>query len=238
MDARPHSATPPHSRKAWWKSACVATGMLAWTLLPSPPVASAQPQREVGLATARIDPAALLASLPKAPAASRVEAENRFAQYVAAGLQDNRLHKSHLDGHELGLLRPLVSPQSPRSYKVALGRGFALAVQRLKEVPGCSSLYADLGTPGPLLLGTTIYLAPEGEEFQQICTDTSAAALTRLHSHVTYLCPPFARLTQRAAAAAILHEALHYAGEPERPVQPEGLSSAEITALVKSRCDL
>ena len=184
------------------------------------------------------DTESLLASLPSAPSVSRADAEERFASYVAAGLQDSRLLASRLEGTEIGLLRPLVSPQAPRPYKVALARGFSMAVEQLEKVPGCGALFAQLGASGPLLLGTTVFLAPEGEEFAEVCRASRAAAMTRLGSHVTYLCPPFARLSRRGAAVAILHEALHYAGVPERPVHPEGLSSAEISALVRARCDL
>ena len=45
-------------------------------------------------------------------------------------------------------------------------------------------------------------------------------------------------MTVNEAAMLLLHEALHYAGLPERPVHRGAMSSKEISTLVRNRCGL
>jgi hypothetical protein len=118
-----------------------------------------------------------------------------------------------------------------------LETGFPLALERLRREPGCGQLFGDLDAEGPVVLATSIYLMPDPAQTERMC-DRGVIAITRIGQPATYLCPGFARLGGEQAAIALLHEGLHYAGLPERPPDPQALSSSEINLVVRSRCGL
>ena len=52
------------------------------------------------------------------------------------------------------------------------------------------------------------------------------------------LCRSFARLSDSEAAIILLHEALHLAGQPEYPIDPDAPNGLEITKMVMEGCRL
>ena len=63
-------------------------------------------------------------------------------------------------------------------------------------------------------------------------------ALTEVGGRVTWVCQGFAELTDHRAAMVVIHEALHYAGLTEAPLDPAGMRSPEINAMVEEACAL
>jgi hypothetical protein len=133
--------------------------------------------------------------------------------------------------------RPRVSGRLPVDLNRGLEDGWTLAPRRLGDRPECRGLFEALGADGVGTMRASIYYQPPSEYVRQgACRGT--AALTRVGSPATVLCPGFGRLNPRAAAAVLLHEALHHAGLEEYPPTPGALTSPEITRLVEERCGL
>jgi hypothetical protein len=161
-----------------------------------------------------------------------------FRLYSARGLIDPKLTPETLHSGGETALRPLaVRNLDPLSLR-ALLTAYPLAVQQLRAAPACRALYEALGTDGLLALSTTVYLGPASRGPMCYCDALHASAYTRIGQQTTVICPAFSRQSASRAAVTLLHEALHYAGLPERPGDPTALSSPEISALVSDRCGL
>lgn len=118
-----------------------------------------------------------------------------------------------------------------------LYEAFGLAAEKVQQVEQCRALFVRLGGDGADRLRRTLYYPPTPEALASRC-NRGALAATMVGSSATLLCPAFGRLSTRQAAAVLIHEALHFAGLPERPHDPTARSSTEITGLVKSSCGL
>jgi hypothetical protein len=116
-----------------------------------------------------------------------------------------------------------------------LRTGFAVAVGRAKAVPQCAALFEDLGADPVELLGRALYYPAALNRNNPACRN-GAQAFTRVGSPITWVCDRFARLDTDKAALVLLHEALHFAGLPEQPHDPQAMTSSEINDLVKDRC--
>lgn len=136
-------------------------------------------------------------------------------------------------------LRPRVEDGLPPRTRHALRTGLRLAYRQLVDVESCSALFSELGADGPETLAGAIYYPASDEQRQQICLRRGAAAFTELEGTRIGICTArFGSYTPLEAAAALIHEALHHAGMPERPTVAGALSSPEITELVRDRCRL
>lgn len=114
-----------------------------------------------------------------------------------------------------------------------------LAARRLHEEASCREVFLPL-TSRPLqaLHLTSYHLAGVGLE-TQACDAQGIVAYTTVGGHRTHLCPPlFERLNTKQAAIVLLHESLHRAGLNEWPPDPDGMTSAEINAMVQRSCNL
>ncbi len=132
--------------------------------------------------------------------------------------------------------RPRVSDDLGQRRETLLEEAFALAVSRLGERPECRAMFAELGTDGIVRLATTSYRATTPSMERTVCRD--AVAFTVVGSPQTRLCRSFARQPVRRAASDLLHEALHWAGLSEKPLDPDGLTPGQITRMVQERCGL
>ena len=161
-----------------------------------------------------------------------------FRRYSAVGLIDPKttFESMHADGGKG--LRPIFARGLEPFTRRRLSTAFPVALRHLNEAPACRALYEGLGTDGLLALSTTVYVSTASSDSAGVCSALNAVALTRVGQGTTILCPTFADLSTVRAAVTLLHEALHYAGLPERPADPAALSSLEITRLVRNRCGL
>ena len=116
-----------------------------------------------------------------------------------------------------------------------LTRAFRIAIELIVASDSCGQLFAELKSDGVRALQYSIYVPVKRGLETRICED-GAVAYTEVGSSVTRLCPGFARLVDRRAAFTLVHEALHYAGMGEKPSDPDGLTTDQITRLVIRAC--
>ena len=101
--------------------------------------------------------------------------------------------------------------------------------------PSCRELFGELERDGVEALRYSNYVPVRRGVETRIC-EAGAVAYTEVGSSVTRLCPTFARLVDGRAAITLIHEALHYAGLGEKPFDPNGLTSDQITRRVARAC--
>jgi hypothetical protein len=118
-----------------------------------------------------------------------------------------------------------------------LQQAYPLALSRVQGVATCRALFDGLVADGVEKLTTTIYYAATRRLERSSCRSGSAA-LTIVGSPQTRLCQSFSRLSTDWAAMLLIHEALHFAGMGEKPLEPSGMTSREINLLVRRGCDL
>jgi len=126
-----------------------------------------------------------------------------------------------------------LTPEVARKIRV----GFAMAVAQSRDVPQCGALFRDLGADAGELLGRSYYVPAELNWGKQACP-AGVLASTLVGSPLTRVCSGFGELGKKAAALVLLHEALHFAGLPERPHDPGAMAASEINDMVRERCRL
>lgn len=132
------------------------------------------------------------------------------------------------------LLVPWVSTSLPPRTRRKVLDAFPLAVDRLRELPGCRELFQDLGATGLDTLSRTIYYGTSLVQERSVCR--GAVAFCVPNSHVIYLCRSFARLPAKQAALVLLHEALHSAGMLELPSYEAPVDACRVQWLVRKSC--
>jgi hypothetical protein len=140
-------------------------------------------------------------------------------------------------GQMAGRLLPNTRQGLLPDVRAKLYESFGLASEKVAQLEQCRALFVRLGSEGADRLRQTLYYPATPEVLASRC-DKGALAATMLGSSATLLCPGFGMLATRQAAAVLIHEALHFAGLPERPGVPTAMSSTEITNLVKRACGL
>lgn len=133
--------------------------------------------------------------------------------------------------------KPRTSGDLPTRVAMQLRVAFPLAVKRLRKVSSCQALFEELGANGVEKLAATEYRRPT-EQQESIPRIRSAKAFTLVGSSKTMLCQSFGEVPRGTAAVTLIHEALHFAGLSERPVDPEGMTAGEIDRLVAKACRL
>jgi hypothetical protein len=136
-----------------------------------------------------------------------------------------------------GRLLPNLRPGLLPELRAKVIESFGLAGSQVRSVDSCRGLFARLGADGGDRLQRTFYYPATREVVEKRCAKGVLAA-TNPGSSVTWLCPGFKSLTTRRAALVLIHEALHFAGLPERPQVAGAMSSAEINDLVHDACRL
>lgn len=220
----------------------LALAVLAALLLPSParavePVIG--PRDEAGME--RVQPVGMqnlrfflsMRQLEK----QRTDAQALFTHFQQGGLIDPAISLDDVKTGTDTQLKPIASGNLSPELHATLDPAFSLALDRLRTVEECRSLFRQLRADGPVMLATTIYV-PDPAWSGRACQRKGVAAFTTLGNPTTYLCESFASLPPRFAALSLIHEALHYAGLPERPVHPTAMSTWEINEVIHNRCKL
>lgn len=128
-------------------------------------------------------------------------------------------------------IHPKMSPQVTQKLRAAV----RIAVERIEEVEECGELFFRLGADGEEMLRTTLYF-PVSSHNRKNGTCRKAIAYTDVGSRSTFVCPEFSRLSDERAALIIVHEALHYAGLPEKPQDRRAKTSLAINSMVGRSC--
>jgi hypothetical protein len=113
--------------------------------------------------------------------------------------------------------------------------GFTVAISRATSLPQCGALFRDLGADPVELLGRSLYY-PAAVNRQNPSCKNGVQAFTPVGTPITWVCDRFGKLSTDKAALVLLHEALHFAGLPEQPHDPNAMTSSEINDMVKDRC--
>ena len=116
-----------------------------------------------------------------------------------------------------------------------LQQAYPVAVEHLRENPECRDLFAQLGADGLEKLSTTSYRQSTMAMERSICRG-GVSAVTVVECPQVRLCKRFASLATVPAAATLIHEALHFAGMSEKPLDPNGLDPHQIDRMVKKAC--
>ena len=133
------------------------------------------------------------------------------------------------------VFKPRLTGALPSDVTRNLLMGFPLALERVRELASCRSLFEPFVVSGVERLSTTLY-APENAKRTNDSCDKGAMAYTYVGSPVTLLCAGFGTLRRDQAAIVLIHEALHFAGLPEAPSTPDALTSRQINRLVQDAC--
>ena len=136
---------------------------------------------------------------------------------------------------QLGDVEPRFQSSIRSRVRHKLLAGSLLALHWIVRNPSCRELFEGLEAGGVQALRRSIYVAARPGIERSIC-DRDVVAFTEVGSSVTRLCPGFGRLPNRHAAVVLIHEALHSTGLREKPMDPEGLTSDQITRLVTRDC--
>jgi len=131
---------------------------------------------------------------------------------------------------------PRVSGKMSTRVGAKLESAFALAARQVDSRPACRELFTRLGCDGMSQLSTTLYYQASPERERGICR--RALASTHVGSPATSLCSRYDSLTDTEAAMVVLHEALHWSGLTERPMDPNGMSANDINEMVREACGL
>ena len=130
---------------------------------------------------------------------------------------------------------PVILASVPVPVAEKLRPAFDLAVQRVREVPECRALFANLGCDGPHILATTRYLPVNPLKEVSIC-QRGAVAFTFVGGAETWVCRRFTALSVERGAMIIVHEALHHCGLTETPMDPDAMTAREINNMVSRAC--
>ena len=133
------------------------------------------------------------------------------------------------------VFKPRLTGALPSDVTRNLLVGFPLALERVRELASCRSLFEPFVVSGVERLSTTLY-APENAKRTNNSCDRGALAYTYVGSPVTLLCAGFGTLRRDQAAIVLIHEALHFAGLPEAPSTRDALTSRQINRLVQDAC--
>ena len=125
------------------------------------------------------------------------------------------------------------------STRVRLTAALRVAAQRVRDVPACAALFERFGADGVECLRLSLYQSVARGGGEGVCArGLGSVAFTRVKSPLTTLCPTFDQLTIEQAAVAVLHEALHFAGQTEWPLDPNAPTAGEINQMVRVACEL
>jgi hypothetical protein len=133
-----------------------------------------------------------------------------------------------------GQVEPWIHPSMPSCMREKIEVAFEIAVQRLKEIPECGTLFSELRADGlEMLAATRYYPAPL---FRQTSRCRHSFAISGVGSPVAWVCRKVTVHGDERVAVALLHEALHFAGLEEDPRGLRAQCSGEINVMVMEHC--
>ena len=144
-----------------------------------------------------------------------------------------------------GAVEPWIHPSMTDRVRTKLETGFEIAVERVRTVPACADLFAELGANPIETLKTGLYLPVDSyrREIEACRRDVARnsrigdnLAYTKAGGAPTWICRHFSTVSDEDAAVTVIHEALHHAGLNESPVDRTAMSSIEITRMVEAAC--
>lgn len=123
----------------------------------------------------------------------------------------------------------------PSSSWHQLSSAVELARETIRTKPACAALFQGLRADALALLMSARF-APATTRKDYGACERGVIARAEFGGDEIRLCPVFAALSKASAARVVLHELLHAGGMSEKPHDPKGLTSQEISQLVRARC--
>lgn len=136
----------------------------------------------------------------------------------------------------LDAVEPWVHPSMPAAVKDKIETGFAIAMQRVTDVPQCAELFQRLGADPLEILSTGLYFPATPAREVNGCR--RAMAQTYVGDAPTWICRRVTSHSDERVALVLIHEALHHAGLTEKPHDPKAMSSGAINSMVAKHCGL
>ena len=167
-------------------------------------------------------------------AADQIESQSAATRKVAGVTSSTTLPSST----EIVEVEPWIHTRMNDGLRGRVAAGFEKAAELVQEVDSCSDLFTELGVDALETLGSALYWPVISyRDAKEICRGRNLA-FTTVGSRMTFICAEFERLSDRAAAMVIIHEALHTAGLRESPQYREhGIkTSHEINSMVSKNC--
>jgi hypothetical protein len=134
-------------------------------------------------------------------------------------------------------IEPWIHGDMPDDMRSRLEAGFAIAVEKVQEVPECRALFEELGADAIETLSTGLYF-PINSHRKEKAVCRGAMAFTNVGAAPTFVCRDFSRMSDERAAMYVVHEALHHAGLTEKPHDPGAMTSRAINRMVTDACKL
>jgi len=131
-------------------------------------------------------------------------------------------------------IEPWIHPSMPARVKEKILASFQIAVERVREIPGCADLFTQLGADGEEMLATSLYF-PAGP-YRETTRCRRSLAVTEVGAATIWVCRGASHYTDEHVAVALVHEALHHAGLTEYPHDRNGLHSDAINGMVMRNC--
>jgi hypothetical protein len=130
---------------------------------------------------------------------------------------------------------PILHPALSERLRAKLHHAIPIARKRLRDYPSCGALFARFGADGVVKLDGTSYFPAGRKQEGKYCRRYSHA-FTEVGGSNVVLCRSFAHLSDQQAAIILIHEALHFAGQTESPVDPDAPDAIAITKMVMQGC--
>ena len=134
---------------------------------------------------------------------------------------------------------PIAQPEidlSPQ-HELALLAAYRAAVSKLDKKQSCRELFAGLDLEGIHAMARQRYQQAESPNEEALCA-SGIMAFTGVGQSRILICQRFHAAARSQKIAVLIHEALHTAGLREAPLDPDGLTSLEITHMVRRACSL
>jgi len=156
---------------------------------------------------------------------------------VAAAVATTALGATSVGGATQAICRPTISSKLADRNQRKISDAFDLALDQVREVPGCRDLFAELGSDGMNALARLVFI-PIGRAEARGNACRGISAYTIHGGGPIWICRQFSKLSDEQAAMVIIHEALHHAGLSEYPQDPDGMTSRAINGMVMEQCGL
>jgi hypothetical protein len=110
-------------------------------------------------------------------------------------------------------------------------------MERVRTYPSCQALFDRFDADGLEKLNATSYY-PAGRKQERKYCRGGTHAVTEVGGSAVVVCKSFGRLSTHDAATLLIHEALHFAGQTEFPMDPNAPDAHGITKMVMKGCRL
>jgi len=130
----------------------------------------------------------------------------------------------------------MLHPRLPERVTAKVSSAIVVAREHLRDNASCRALFARFDADGVDKINATAYYPAGKKQERKYCRRGRSYAITAVGGSDVVLCKRFGRLSDQRAAIILIHEALHFAGQTESPVDPGAPDADSITRMVMQGC--